>query len=398
MKDFRTFFMEDWLETFRFQSKYNLGESGGRPRPIKELLTLSDIPIDDAVQTFLNMKLCDSQNYGRNDLREIIANFHPGAKVNNVLITTGTSEAIFLLFRYLKPKKVALALPAFQLLYEFPKAINAKIIPLPVRYSEDGRPFIDEEEWIKIIQNQKPDCLFINNPHNPSGIILNQNFVNKLSLLTKELGCYLIGDEHYRFLSSETESLGNTLYQNDDNTFITGSFIKCFGTPGLRIGWCLGPQKALDFMQNEKNYLTHTVNPLSEWLAFEILKKTDSMLFRTVKAEWLENKFLLNNFLSQSKTMYGIAPAGGLVTSLGFCNINSSIETENILNKLLKKGIFTLPLMSMEFGSFEFQNEKYYKNNKLSNINKGFGCRLGIGMEPSLFQNALSEIESTLLC
>ncbi|APJ03603.1 pyridoxal phosphate-dependent aminotransferase [Silvanigrella aquatica] len=396
MKALRTFFMEDWLESFRFQAKFNLGESGGRPKVVQELLSLSGVSKQNSTDTFLQMKLCDSPNRGRDDLRQLVANMHPGANIDNVLITTGTSEALFLLFRHLNPKKVALALPAFQLLYELPVSLGAKIIPLPIRYSEFGQPFIDEEEWLETIRNQQPDCIIINNPHNPSGLILSQEFISKVTKLSQDINCNLIGDEHYRFLSSDTETLGNTIYQNNENTFITGSFIKCFGTPGLRIGWCVGSQKALNAMQNEKNYTTHTVNPISEWISFEILKNQNSNLFQFVKKEWLENKNILTQFLNQSKTLYGCAPEGGLVTSLGFKNRNKSKDIQVLFNQLFQKEIFVLPLSSMEFGSFDFQNEEFYKNVKLSEINKGCGFRLGMGIEPQQFKKALDEIEKAL--
>jgi aspartate/methionine/tyrosine aminotransferase len=287
-------------------------------------------------------------------------------------------------------------MPAFQLLYELPLALNSEIISLPVRYDITGKPFIDEKEWLDIIYTQKPDCLLINNPHNPSGIILKKEFLTNLSETANKIGCHIIGDEHYRFLSSQNEILGDTIYKSDENTFVTGSFIKCFGVPGLRIGWCVGPKKALDALQNEKNYTTHTVNPITEWLSYEVLKNTNSNLFKIIKKEWIENKAILNEFLSNSKTIYGISPEGGLVTSLGFKNANSINETNKLTEILLKNGIFTLPLSSMEFGTLDFQNLNTYKNIPLSNINKGYGIRLGLGIDPHLFSQALREIEEAL--
>lgn len=396
MKTLRTFFMEDWLESYRFHSKYNLGESGGRPRTVHELLTMSGLTKEEAAEAFLQIKLCDSPNRGRDDLRCLIAEFHPGAALDNVLITTGTSEALFLLFRHLNPKKVALALPAFQLLYEIPQAIGAKIIVLPIRYQENGKPYVDEGEWLETIRLQKPDCLLINNPHNPSGLIFRKEFMTSLSLLANKVGCVLIGDEHYRFLSSPNEILGDTLYQNNKFTFVTGSFIKCFGAPGLRIGWCIGPKKALDSIQNEKNYTTHTVNPITEWIAHTVLKNPSSELFYSVKNDWIKNKMTLSQFLSHAKTVYGNPPDGGLVTSLGFCHAKSLQDAQCLSEKLLNKRIFTLPLSCMEFGSLDFQKEEFYKEIKLSNINMGYGFRLGLGLEPDLFEKALFEIEATL--
>lgn len=390
MKPLRNFFMEDYLENFRFQSEFNLGESGGWPRSTQDLLVSSGLTQEKACEIFLNTKLFDSPNRGRDDLRELVSKMHPGSTKGNILITTGTSEALFLLFRYLKPESVALALPAFQLLYELPLALDAKIIPLPIRWNEKGMPFIDEEEWISTLENQKPSCLLINNPHNPSGLVLSSAFLERLSQTAEKIKCTLIGDEHYRFLSHASQALGSTVYKSNGTTFVTGSFIKCLGSPGLRIGWCVGPKEALDNMQNEKNYTTHTVNPFSEWISFEVLKNLNSDLFQTMKQEWIQNKSTLESFLKNSNFIYGVAPEGGLVTSLGIRNADPFLNLDNFDVSLLKKGVFVLPLSSMEFGKFEFQ-----KN--LTGINKGYGFRLGLGMKTEKFKDSLIRIEETFL-
>ena len=204
MKTLNTFYMEDWLERNRFEALYNLGESGGKAQNVSELLLNSNLSETQATDIFLKTKLHDSPNWGREDLRDLVAKFHSGAEIENVLITTGTSEALFLLFRQIMPKKIALPLPAFQLLYEIPEALGAKIIPLPVRFIENGIPYVDYFEWKDILTKEKPDCLLLNNPHNPSGLIFDDNHIEDIINLSKSFDCYIIGDEHYRFLSSET--------------------------------------------------------------------------------------------------------------------------------------------------------------------------------------------------
>jgi aspartate/methionine/tyrosine aminotransferase len=331
--------------------------------------------------------LNDSPNWGRDDLRKIISDMHEETSIHNVLITTGTSEALFLLFRYLNPKSIALAMPAFQLLYEIPMALNAKIIPLPVYWNKSGAPYIEEDEWLKIIKTQKPECILINNPHNPSGLVFEDHFLKKIQTLSEEIKCNLIGDEHYRFLSHETNTLGNSLFKNNNRTFITGSFIKCFGVPGLRIGWCVGPHKALSHIQNEKNYTTHTVNPITEWISYEVLKNFNSNLFKNIKEEWLQNKAYLTKFLENSDKFIGISPQGGLVTSIGFKFARNKLETLEQIYQLNNKGVFVLPLHTMEFGSFGYENST--TNEKLSPINEGHGFRLGLGCSTEKFKEAL---------
>ncbi|WGL59650.1 pyridoxal phosphate-dependent aminotransferase [Pigmentibacter sp. JX0631] len=396
MKALRPFFMEDWLESFRNKAVFNMGESGGRPRTVKELLEESGYSENSSFTEIMNLPLFDSPNRGREDLRKLVADMHSSTSTENVLITTGTSEALFLLFRYLKPKKVAIPIPAFQLLYEIPAAMGALIIPLPIRYNLDGVPFLDINEWMTILDNENPDCIIINNPHNPTGLVFSEEILEKIVHYSNKNNCYLIGDEHYRFLSSEQNILGNSLYCNKQNIFITGSFIKCFGCPGLRIGWCIGNKQALDSIQNEKNYTTHTVNPFSEWLSYKVLLQQDSNLFKKIKNEWLINRETLKQFLVHSKTLYGITPEGGLVTVLGLKNIDDENALNNKMELLLSNGIFVLPLSSMEFGKFNFQNNIFYKEIKLSLINKGFGFRLGLGIDPNKFKVALDRMEQIL--
>lgn len=382
MKPLRRFFMEDYLENFRFDSAFNLGESGGRPQTAKNLLNLSGVPEELAAQTFLNTLLCDSPNRGRQDLRELVAHMHPGCTPANVLITTGTSEALFLLLRHLNPKSVALAMPAFQLLYEIPLSLGATIIPLPVRWNAHGHPYVDEHEWIQILETQKPECLLINHPHNPSGLVFSTEFLNTLSQTADKIQCQVIGDEHYRFLSSDDDIMGPTLWQNHPHRFVTGSFIKCLGCPGLRIGWCIGPAKDMDVLQNEKNYTTHTVNPFSEWISFEVLKDLNSPLWKNTRHEWLENKKILNAFLTQSASVIGCAPQGGLVTSIAFQQKNTT--NQDFFQRLIASGVFLLPLSSMEFDTCTDPRptDADFKN----------GFRLGLGTHPEKLKQALSSI------
>lgn len=397
MKALRPFFMEDWLESFRNKALFNMGESGGRARTVKELLEQSGYLENSSFAEIMNLPLSDSPNRGREDLRKLIADMHNGATPENILITTGTSEALFLLFRYLSPKKVAIPIPAFQLLYEIPAAMGAEILPLPIRYNQEGIPILDINEWMVILSQEKPDCIVINNPHNPSGLIFSDEVLDIIVEYSSKNNCALIGDEHYRFLSSEKNILGRSLYNNEKNIFITGSYIKCFGCPGLRIGWCIGNKQALDSIQNEKNYTTHTVNPFSEWLSYKILLNQNSFLFNNIKSEWLINKQILKQFLLQSKTVYGMSPEGGLVTVLGLKNIRHENELNQKMELLLSNGIFVLPLPSMEFGRFNFQEKIILEDKDFSLINKGFGFRLGLGIEPNKFKLALEKIEQILI-
>lgn len=379
----RPFFMEDYLEGARFTARYNLGESGARPVTVGELLTGSGVSPAQAADVFLSTLLRDSPNWGRADLRDLVAAMHPGATRENVLITTGTSEALLLLFRQLRPRKVALAWPAFQLLYELPMQQGAQVVRLPVRWDARGVPSVDAAEWLEQLERERPDAVIINNPHNPTGLVLDTALLDAVARWADAAGATVIGDEHYRFLSSESAVLGDTVWRPGSRTFVTGSFIKCLGCPGLRIGWCVGDTAMLSRMQNEKNYTTHTVNPVTEWISYEVLKDLHSPALTYARQEWLQNRRSLAAFLERSKGVYGTAPQGGLVTCIGVRGASEARDFEARLSALSEEGVFVLPLSAMEAGSPQGTHP----------LERGHGFRLGLGMAAARFPEALEAIE-----
>jgi|GEM_PF-620021 len=390
MKRLRTFLMEDHLEAHRFTARFNLGESGGRPRIMKEFVEGAGLDARAASDMFLSLSLRDSPNWGRDDLRDSIAALHPGATRENVLVTTGTSEALLLLFRRLAPRKVAMAVPAFQLLYEIPMALGATLVPLPIRWSEEAVPSIDADMWLKILARENPDCIVINNPHNPSGLLFDEALLRAISDHAERTGASLIFDEHYRFLSSDEAVAGASGYAQNERTFATGSFTKCLGAPGLRVGWCVGPSEILADMQSEKNYTTHTVNPVSEWLAATLLADLKLPGFAQARVEWKQNRKVLADFLEKSRTLQGVSPQGGLVTAVGFRAARTRAQFELFLKALLQGGVFCLPLESMEFGPTLGATDP-------TAIEQGLGVRLGLGVNPPEFAEALSVMEQLLM-
>lgn len=378
------FLMEDWLERHRFTATFNAGESGHRPQTLQSLLSGLQpdfhFNLHDALKETL---LCDAPNMGNDELRAEVARLHCGAGPENVLITTGTSEALILLLRQLKPKRVALITPAFQLLVEIPRSLGASVIYLPIDWDpQSGHPHAPLEKWIKILIREQPDVFIFNHPHNPSGLTFSDDEQDALLAACDSVGCVVIGDEHYRFLTQEqtvadpSAPMGPTIWTRGRGRFVTGSFIKCAGTAGLRIGWCVGDAKTLEAMQSEKNYLTHTVNPLSQQLAVWFLQSFSrgQSFFKPLYDEWQTHRLVLNDWLAVSSNWMGIAPSGGLVSCLFPKTRHTSSE---IFENLRLKGVFLLPLSS--FVETDMTDESF-----------SHGFRVGLGLPTSAFKQMLS--------
>jgi N-succinyldiaminopimelate aminotransferase len=382
MKNFSEFMMEEPLENGRTSHKYNFGESGHAPITLQEFLTLSENK--HSLKNLLSLSLQDSPNWGNEKLRSLVSSFHKQSKFGNVLITTGTSEALLLLFRQLRPKKVALLTPAFQLLAEIPQSLGATIVPLPIVWNELCEPQKNWDVWFDILNKHKPNVIVWNHPHNPSGLCFSKKELAELSLWCKKNSCILIGDEHYRFLCEpyKTGCLGLSLYQQTSYHFVTGSFIKCLGVPGLRIGWVLGKNNVLSKMQSEKNYTTHTVNPISEYLAVLALENLKSGLWKQQITLLQNNKRILS-----ASNMLTTPPAGGLVTTF-FANGVS-------YDKFIKQKIFLLPLEKMQstaLWKLHFNQLKKYNLECLTQKNLSSCFRIGLGS--SEFKKGIFKIQS----
>jgi N-succinyldiaminopimelate aminotransferase len=397
MLNLAPFHIEEALETGRFSARFNALESGAAPLTLGELLSHVGVDHQLATRELLGLSLADSPNHGRFDLRQHIARLHPGAKAENVLVTTGTSEALLLVLLCLQPRRIAMILPGFQLLSELGHGVGAEILPLAMRWDPQGRPQADVEQWSNVIRQQKPDMVLVNHPHNPSGLVLSEEQLQHVARAAEACGACIVGDEHYRFLTPQPP-LGPTLWQpplreqaKGPLRLVTGSFIKCLGTPGLRIGWCVAPEPVIKRMQNLKNYTTHTVNPVSEWLAERVLRRDDLFAFAAQRAVWTANRSSLQDWLrgaGQQTGWVGIAPEGGWVTCVSHRSLPHG--RKSLDHALQAAGCGLLDLRLFEWSRY---------GHKDCWLTEHGGFRMGLGMTTdsfNIFLDALSSVGKTL--
>lgn len=329
----REFFIEDRLEKYRLQVDCNLGESGMRNLSLKELLSFLNLSSEE----LLEISLGDSPNQGSYELRKEIACLYEGVEPDEVVVTTGTSEALYLFFHLIlnKNDKVALFTPAFQALYEIPIMLGAEIVQHEVDVVFNFKNFFNPENKLVII----------NHPHNPTGVSLSNEDILTIKSQSKNFSNYILFDEHYRFLDLSND-LGFSGAKLTPNTFATGSITKCFGVTGLRIGWIVGNVDFMQKLRSFKDYLTHTVNPISEYLALKILQNKNKLLMNS-KDTILQN---LSYFCEKVHLIPSIenfhVPSGGLVF---FPKLKNGISSEKYADELLKQcNLFVLPGTNFE--------------------------------------------------
>ncbi|EQA43229.1 aminotransferase, class I/II [Leptospira broomii serovar Hurstbridge str. 5399] len=341
----RDFFIEDRLERFRTNAPCNLGESGIRNLYLSELASLLRLDLRELG----SLSLADSPNQGRVDLREEIVALYPNISPDQVLITTGTGEALFLAFCLLVEKgdTVSLFWPAFQALYEIPLFRDARLNTVSLLDRMDEAELGFGEKNIRSLFEEHPKLVILNHPHNPTGISTTESdrkTLREVNFGSKE-GTWMLFDEHYRFQDGDSE-LGWTGIGISDRSIATGSITKCFGVMGLRIGWLVGPREFIEKARSMKDYLTHTVSPISEFLALQILRKRKE-LQKLIRSNLNRN---ITFFSECASDLPGLdtfrSPAGGIV---GFPKLTKGLASKAYADMLFEKaGVFVLPGLDFE--------------------------------------------------
>jgi aspartate/methionine/tyrosine aminotransferase len=360
--------MEDWLND-SFDKKYNLAASGSQDFYLKEFLELCNAPLDEFNSLFLG----DNDTRGSSKLRNEIVKSYRQVNFDQVLVCNGTSEALFILFNQLLAPgdEVVIPFPAFQCLYQVPVSIGCRVKFLNLLECKGWRLDLDR---LDRLVTPATKMIIVNNPHNPMGWTLTPEELVRLGEIARKNDCHLLFDEHYRYLplppGTELVPSGYcTCKAITGKVVATGSMIKCFGTPGLRIGWLIGEPSLLAGCRDYKDYLTHTVPAITDHIAYLALKNKDAII-RLKKSHLLKNRDLLNDFMAAHGDLFEyVEPSGGVVC---FPGLKKQQDSRHFCRQLIAR--YSVSLLP----GFAFGVENHF--------------RINFGVDSDLFKNALALI------
>ncbi|MDF1498032.1 MAG: pyridoxal phosphate-dependent aminotransferase [Patescibacteria group bacterium] len=200
------------------------------------------------------------------ELREIIAKKlnkenQIKAKSENVIVTSGVSGALFLVFAsILNPgDEIIIPDPYFTLYKELVIFLEGT----PVYLDTYPNFRIDSIQLEKLI-NSKTKALIINSPNNPTGIVLSKKELKDIADVAKKHNLLIISDEIYEKFDYEKKffSIGS-IY---DNTVTLNGFSKNYAITGWRVGYAHGPNEIIQAMNKLQQY-TFVCAPLPAQIA-----------------------------------------------------------------------------------------------------------------------------------
>lgn len=180
-----------------------------------------------------------------------------------ILVTTGATQGIFTTIQALveNEDEVIILDPSYDC-YEAP-VLLCNAMPVRVPLNDDYTP---NWETIEAACSEKTKMIIINNPHNPTGKILNETDFEALEkLLEKFPKIILLSDEVYEYITFEQKHISvNTRKALRNRAVIVSSFGKTFHITGWKIGYLVAPEHLMIEIKKVHQFLVFSVNSLSQ--------------------------------------------------------------------------------------------------------------------------------------
>ncbi len=165
------------------------------------------------------------------------------------------------------------------------------------------------------------------NPNNPTGRIMSEAEMAAVVAAAERSGAWLLADEVYRGAERERDETPS-FHGRYDKVLAQGSMSKAYGLPGLRVGWTVGPAKAVADMWRRHEYTTIATTMLSNHLTATALSPAvrPQILARTRML--LKGGYgLLGEWLSEQDGVFsGTPPDAAAITFLKYDLPIGSIE------------------------------------------------------------------------
>src|SRR5260221_6222867 len=260
--------MERMQSVWEHKVKYDLSESGVEP------LTLEEAARDP--RELLKTKLGYAEGVGLETTRQYVAEFHWKSTAENVVITTGTSEANFLALMTLVTAgdEVVVVMPNYMQVHGIAQGLGARVREVWLR-EERGWP-IDLDALAAAV-NERTKLICVCTPNNPTGQVLSRAEIDRVVAIAAKHGAWILSDEVYR--GAELDSTESASFSGrGERIVVTGGLSKVYGLPGLRIGWLVASETEVQSALRLKDYTTIAPATLSESLAEVALERRDELL------------------------------------------------------------------------------------------------------------------------
>ncbi|MEJ8543960.1 PLP-dependent aminotransferase family protein [Brevibacillus borstelensis] len=264
--------------------------------------------------------------------------------VENMLITTGSQQAVDLLCRvYLDEGDVVLVenptyLAAVQL-FQF-RGIRA----IPVDGDAEG---MDMEDLARKIAQYRPKMAYVIPTFaNPTGKVW--SLEKRLGLLKqcRENNILILEDDPYGEIQFDGEASYRSIFSLDEHpngsaVVYTSTFSKIVA-PGLRTGWAIGDSRVIQMMVKAKQAIDLQSSTIDQFALHELLSQFDlESHIQKIRDSYKERMEWMHELLGrQTSGMKWNKPRGGMFL---WVELPEHVHSEKLLAQAVKEGVAFVP-------------------------------------------------------
>ena len=265
------------------------------------------------------------------ELQKTLAKKHD-VPIESIVITGGSNEALRITGLAISNKggNIVAGQPTYLALMNYAEAWGAEIKWVPVD-SDKGYDL----KKIRHTIDQDTNMVFIANPNNPTGTLLNANLLADFCAEISKQTLVFCDEAYYDYINEKDYPSMDYLVRKGENVIISRTFSKVYGMAGLRIGYLvLKPELADDLFGKYSPYgrpnIMAQTNVLAVAAASEALKDNDFYKFSLKKAN--EEKDKIYKLLDYLDLKY-------VKSSTNFVFFESKKHIDKLSAEMLEKGV-----------------------------------------------------------
>lgn len=270
------FGVEDWLNRYEHQATHDLAGVSIDALSLEELFALTDT---DAATFFKDLTQIPV-NYGwiegSPEFKTAVADMYDTVKPEEVLQTNGATGANLLaLYTLVEPGDHVVALyPSYQQLYDLPRSLGAEVDFWQAKEEFGWLPSLEE---LRQLIRPTTKLICINNANNPTGAVMDRDFLTELIKIAKSCDAYILADEVYHSFGEPDVPAIVDLYERGISV---NSLSKTYSLPGIRVGWVATRSDIIANLRHYRDYTMICAGLLDDKIATLALQHRTAILER----------------------------------------------------------------------------------------------------------------------
>ncbi|MFV8342377.1 methionine aminotransferase [Flavobacterium sp. XS2P39] len=256
-----------------------------------------------------------------------------------ILITAGATQAIFttILALVKANDEVVILDPSYDC-YEAP-VLLCNAFPVRVALNDDYTP---NWEMIEKACTSKTKIIIINNPHNPTGKILNKfDFKALETLLEKHPDILLLSDEVYEYITFEERHISaHTQKKLLNRCVMISSFGKSFHVTGWKVGYLVAPLHLMTEIKKVHQFLVFSVNSICQAAISDYL---DLVSVEEIGKLYQEKRDYFRQLLKVSR--FKLMPCEGTYFQVAsYAAISNENDVDFCKRLIIEHGVAAIPI------------------------------------------------------